>query len=150
MTPRLRRWFKQHIAPVIVVILLVISFRSAIADWNIVPSGSMNPTIVEGDRIFVNKLAFGLRGGQRRVVLGEELLRVDAGAGPFLRRHERRGVLVGDGHAVGRQDRRCGLLLHVPSPPSGLGVVDGDKQRDRSCKTSASLERPRGPGTGCT
>jgi signal peptidase I len=61
MTPRLRRWFKQHIAPVIVVILLVTSFRSAIADWNIVPSGSMNPTIVEGDRIFVNKLAFGLR-----------------------------------------------------------------------------------------
>jgi signal peptidase I len=40
---------------------VVTSFRSAIADWNIVPTGSMNPTIVEGDRIFVNKLAFGLR-----------------------------------------------------------------------------------------
>src|SRR5688500_12590955 len=37
------------------------TFRSAIADWNIVPSGSMNPTIIEGDRIFVNKLAYGLR-----------------------------------------------------------------------------------------
>src|SRR5687767_11591327 len=37
------------------------TFRSAIADWNIVPSGSMNPTIVEGDRIFVNKLAYGLK-----------------------------------------------------------------------------------------
>jgi len=61
MTPRLRRWFKQHIAPLLVIVLLVTSFRSAIADWNIVPSGSMNPTIVEGDRIFVNKLAFGLR-----------------------------------------------------------------------------------------
>jgi len=61
MTPRLRRWFKQHIAPLLLVVLLVTSFRSAIADWNIVPSGSMNPTIVEGDRIFVNKLAFGLR-----------------------------------------------------------------------------------------
>ena len=45
----------------LLVVLLVTSFRSAIADWNIVPSGSMNPTIVEGDRIFVNKLAFGLR-----------------------------------------------------------------------------------------
>jgi signal peptidase I len=61
MTPRLRRWFKQHIAPLLIILLLVTSFRSAIADWNIVPSGSMNPTIVEGDRIFVNKLAFGLR-----------------------------------------------------------------------------------------
>ena len=61
MTPRLRRWFRQHIAPLLLLILIITSFRSAIADWNVVPSGSMNPTIVEGDRIFVNKLAFGLR-----------------------------------------------------------------------------------------
>ena len=64
MTPRLRRvlrLLRQHLAPILLIVLLVTSFRSAIADWNIVPSGSMNPTIVEGDRIFVNKLAFGLR-----------------------------------------------------------------------------------------
>lgn len=36
-------------------------FRSAIADWNVVPSGSMKPTIVEGDRIFVNKMAYDIR-----------------------------------------------------------------------------------------
>lgn len=36
-------------------------FRSAFADWMLVPSGSMNPTIVEGDRILVNKMAYGLR-----------------------------------------------------------------------------------------
>jgi signal peptidase I len=35
-------------------------FRSACADWNTVPTGSMNPTIVEGDRIAVNKLAYDL------------------------------------------------------------------------------------------
>src|SRR5688500_1764682 len=61
MTTRLRRWFKQHIAPSLLLILIITSFRSAIADWNVVPSGSMNPTIVEGVRIVVNKLAFGLR-----------------------------------------------------------------------------------------
>ena len=37
------------------------SFKSAIADWNIVPTGSMKPTIVEGDRVFVNKLAYDLK-----------------------------------------------------------------------------------------
>lgn len=37
------------------------SFKSAIADWNVVPTGSMKPTIVEGDRIFVNKLAYDLK-----------------------------------------------------------------------------------------
>jgi signal peptidase I len=40
---------------------LMLMFRSACADWMVVPTGSMNPTIVEGDRIVVNKLAYGLR-----------------------------------------------------------------------------------------
>jgi len=42
-------------------IILMIIFRSALADWNVVPTGSMKPTILEGDRILVNKLAYDLR-----------------------------------------------------------------------------------------
>ena len=42
-------------------IVLMIIFRSAFADWNVVPTGSMKPTILEGDRIFVNKLAYDLK-----------------------------------------------------------------------------------------
>lgn len=42
-------------------VLLATSFKSVIADWNVVPSGSMRPTIIEGDRIFVNKLAYDLK-----------------------------------------------------------------------------------------
>lgn len=38
-----------------------IPVRSAIADYNPVPTGSMNPTILEGDVVYVNKLAYGLR-----------------------------------------------------------------------------------------
>ena len=45
----------------VVAILIATSFRSAIADWNDVPTGSMIPTILEGDRIFVNKLAYDLK-----------------------------------------------------------------------------------------
>ena len=37
------------------------SIRSSLADWNDVPTGSMKPTILEGDRIFVNKLAYDLK-----------------------------------------------------------------------------------------
>lgn len=40
---------------------LMLMFRSAVADWMYVPTGSMNPTIVEGDRILVDKAAYGLR-----------------------------------------------------------------------------------------
>jgi signal peptidase I len=36
-------------------------FRTAIADWNPVPSGSMRPTLQEGDVVFVNRLAFNLK-----------------------------------------------------------------------------------------
>lgn len=46
---------------IFIAILIATTFKSAIADWNIVPTGSMKPTIVEGDRIFVNKLAYDLK-----------------------------------------------------------------------------------------
>ena len=42
-------------------IVLMIIFRSALADWNVVPTGSMKPTILEGDRILVNKLAYDFK-----------------------------------------------------------------------------------------
>jgi signal peptidase I len=43
------------------IIIILTAVRSAIADWNDVPTGSMNPTIVQGDRVFVNKLAYDLK-----------------------------------------------------------------------------------------
>lgn len=42
-------------------LVLMFCFRSAIADWNDVPSGSMKPTLLEGDRIGLNKMAYDLR-----------------------------------------------------------------------------------------
>lgn len=42
-------------------ILLMSVFRSAVADWYSVPTGSMQPTIQEGDRIVVNKMAYDIR-----------------------------------------------------------------------------------------
>lgn len=36
-------------------------FRTAIADWNPVPTGSMRPTLLEGDVVFVNRLAYNLK-----------------------------------------------------------------------------------------
>ena len=42
-------------------VLLLGLFRTAIADWNPVPSGSMHPTILEGDVVLVNRLAYDLK-----------------------------------------------------------------------------------------
>lgn len=44
-----------------VMALVIFGARSAIADWNNVPTGSMKPTILEGDFIFVNRLAYDLK-----------------------------------------------------------------------------------------
>ena len=46
---------------ILIAVVITTSFKSAIADWNLGPTGSMKPTIFEGDRIFVNKLAYDLK-----------------------------------------------------------------------------------------
>jgi signal peptidase I len=58
---RLAAVWREWVRPIVVILVICGSFRSAVADWNDVPTGSMKPTIVEGDRIFVNKTAYGLR-----------------------------------------------------------------------------------------
>ena len=55
------RWWREWIRSVLVIVLVATSLRSAVADWNDVPTGSMKPSILEGDRIVVNKLAYDLR-----------------------------------------------------------------------------------------
>ncbi len=52
-----RDWLRS----IVFIVLAVTAFRSAVADWNDVPTGSMKPTILEGDRIVVNKLAYDLK-----------------------------------------------------------------------------------------
>lgn len=65
MVDRLRSVFRKFWyswgREISVVLAIVIPLRSSIADWNDVPTGSMEPTVLVGDRIFVNKLAYGFR-----------------------------------------------------------------------------------------
>ena len=58
---RLLRFCRGWGFSLVVALLIATSFKSAIADWNDIPSGSMRPTILVGDRIFVNKLAYDLK-----------------------------------------------------------------------------------------
>ena len=55
------RFFRQQVRPFVFVALVLCGVRSSVADWNDVPTGSMRPSILEGDRIFVNKLAYDLK-----------------------------------------------------------------------------------------
>ncbi len=55
----LKTWREYRSLAVFIVLMVI--FRSALADWNVVPTGSMKPTILEGDRILVNKLAYDFK-----------------------------------------------------------------------------------------
>jgi signal peptidase I len=54
------KWIRNN-RGFLIFILLFGLFRSAVADWNPIPSGSMRPTLLEGDVVFVNRLAFNLK-----------------------------------------------------------------------------------------
>jgi signal peptidase I len=54
-------FIREDAKPLLITATILFAFRSAVADWNDVPTGSMKPTIIEGDRVFVNKLAYDLK-----------------------------------------------------------------------------------------
>src|SRR5262249_30894965 len=58
--PRWGRWLRE-IAITAAFALVLLAARSSVADHYVVPSGSMLPTVEIGDRILVNKTAYGLR-----------------------------------------------------------------------------------------
>jgi len=45
----------------IIFLLCFAFFRTAIADWNPIPSGSMRPNLLEGDVVLVNRLAYDFK-----------------------------------------------------------------------------------------
>jgi signal peptidase I len=55
-----RRAWREY-RSLLLFLMLMLGFRSAWADWVHVPTGSMNPTILEGDRVLVDKHSYGLR-----------------------------------------------------------------------------------------
>ena len=56
----MKRWLKHNRAFLVFLACFGI-FRTAVADWNPIPSGSMRPTILEGDVVLVNRLAYDLK-----------------------------------------------------------------------------------------
>jgi signal peptidase I len=51
----------RQVLTIVAAAVVALAARSSLADHYVVPSGSMLPTVHEGDRILVNKLAYGVR-----------------------------------------------------------------------------------------
>jgi len=57
----INRIWKEWRITIFFIVFVIIPAKSSLADWNWVPTGSMNPTILEGDLVYVNKTAYDLR-----------------------------------------------------------------------------------------
>ena len=59
-SPLLRFW-REWLRPLVLGAIVVLPLKSAVADWEWVPTGSMEPTIVPVEFVWVNKLAYDLK-----------------------------------------------------------------------------------------
>ena len=57
---RFRKLLRDNVS-LFVVIAVVVVARGSLADHYVVPTGSMEPTLMPSDRVFVSKTAYGLR-----------------------------------------------------------------------------------------
>lgn len=106
---KLRMWWRDY-RSTLLFLCLMLGFRSAWADWVTVPTGSMNPTILEGDRVLVDKHVFGLRVPFTRVHL-------TAGENPA-----RGDIVVFDSPVDGTS-----LVKRVIGVPGDVVSVEGDR-----------------------
>jgi signal peptidase I len=61
MKKTVRYLWRAWVKPFALFFVIMAPLRSALVDWNWVPTGSMKPTILEGDLVLVNKLSYDLK-----------------------------------------------------------------------------------------
>jgi len=66
----MKKWVRENKGFVVFLALFGL-FRTAVADWNPIPSGSMHPNLLEGDVVFVNRLAFNVKVPLTDVVIAQ-------------------------------------------------------------------------------
>lgn len=59
--PGMARWLRNELPPLLLTISLLVVARSSFANHYVVPSGSMEPTLVPGDRVVVDMSAYSVR-----------------------------------------------------------------------------------------
>src|SRR5512143_3781809 len=86
----------RDVRHLVLMAAVILTGRSVLADWYVVPTGSMKPTILEGDRVFVWKSAYQVRVPFSRIRLfptgaphrGDVVVirNPDGGSVPFVKR----------------------------------------------------------------
>ena len=69
MTDKMRYFLKEWVEPIIIAIVLALLIRTFIVQAFKIPTGSMRPTLIEGDRILVNKFIYKYKNPERGDVI---------------------------------------------------------------------------------
>lgn len=88
----MRQWIRRHRRALTFLMCFGI-FRTSVADWNPIPSGSMRPTLLEGDVVLVNRVAYDLK------------------------------LPLSDGSVVALSDPQRGDIVTFTSPKDGMRLI---------------------------
>ena len=69
MNDKMRYFIKEWLEPIIIAVILALIIRTFIVQAFKIPTGSMRPTLVEGDRILVNKFIYRFKKPERGNVI---------------------------------------------------------------------------------
>jgi signal peptidase I len=118
----------SELLPVIMVSVLLMAARSSLADHYVIPSGSMEYTLIPGDHVLVDKLSYGLR---------VPFTRIELASGKAPKRGE---VIIFDSPKNGRR-----LIKRIVAQAGDrVSLIDGELRIDgRSLRDPAvsDLER---------
>src|SRR5574342_192800 len=56
-----KKFIKDYLEPIIIAVLIALFIRAFVVQAFKIPSGSMEPTLLVGDYLFVNKFIYGIR-----------------------------------------------------------------------------------------
>ena len=147
MKKLLRTLWTEWARPLLLPLILVTAAKSALADFEYVPTGSMKPTILEGDVVLVNKLAYDLKVPFTTVhlaqwgdpVAGNIVVLFEPGDGTRLVKR----VVGLPGDTVELRNERLFVngrpMSYGPLPPAAVRDMDPD-ERARSLFAAETLQ----------
>ena len=132
---------RQYAESLGLALILAVVLRSSFVEAYVIPSGSMEPTILVGDHILVNKMAYGLRIPE--TIAGVRVPGLSSGKYLLHLSPIRRGDII---VFVSPRDRSVDLIKRVIGLPGDrIQVINGVVWRNgaRITDTHAFFERAR-------
>jgi signal peptidase I len=125
---RLKREAREWAEAILVALVLTLIIRTFVVQAFKIPSGSMNPTLLQGDKLFVNKFIYRFRDPRRWEIIvfkypedpkKDFIKRVVAFEGEEVELRD--GALFVNGHAMPAPDGMPDVIYYNQEPFAGEG-----------------------------